>query len=259
MKRNLKRIRANLLRFLLAGFVYGISNLLQAQVIPIVDLSGGQYTVLWDGTSGSYFNQAVPNNWALASNGATAYTSSDLCPSVYDLPYHRNFNLNDGVYGNDASWIGGSDASTATVLFPITIAISSFAFGRDNGNATGESVQYGERVAGVYTVSILNAEDVWQDIAQIEYGLGVEYAYRHGYTIVSASGDVIEAKGIRLLTTSFSSDNGTWIAIDEVEVYGSAIPEPGTTSLHLGSLMFLVVCFQKYRMSKLNLTVPDSA
>jgi hypothetical protein len=68
-------------------------------------------SIAWDGNDGQFNDPAVgaapPPNRALASQGTTPFTSSDLGP-VLSIPYHRVENLNDGLYGNPHSWISAN-------------------------------------------------------------------------------------------------------------------------------------------------------
>lgn len=93
------------------------------------------FNLAWDGNSGDYESQSVPDNWALSG---TAGASSEY--GVTDLPevgYHLGSNLNDGSCGNYKSWIcAASDATpSAWVIFPQEIGMTSFAFGRDNAKS----------------------------------------------------------------------------------------------------------------------------
>ena len=67
--------------------------------------------IVWDGNDGHFNDPAVtaapPSNRALASEGTTPFSSSDLGP-VLGVPFHRAVNLNDGLYGNANSWISAN-------------------------------------------------------------------------------------------------------------------------------------------------------
>lgn len=107
---------------------------LAAHADLIVAASEG-YSITWNGNDGDYFDQAVPDNLASAVNGSTAISSGELGPQI-GLQYHVTANINDGLYGNQYSWIGGNgDAAPwyAGVLFASPVLITSIAFGRDNG------------------------------------------------------------------------------------------------------------------------------
>src|ERR1043166_7958470 len=120
------------------------------------------YTITWDGNNGGVFSpdpRAAPsNNIPLASNGAVAFTSSDLGP-LLNIAYHRATNLNDGLYGNSHSWIsangvgGNSDPDPfAGLNFAGTIALTNVAWSRDNG----DNVEFmgTDRALGTYTLQV---------------------------------------------------------------------------------------------------------
>ena len=86
------------------------------------------FNITWDGNDGDHFDAAappdgakVPGNLALASNGATPFSSSDLGPQL-GITFHVAANLNDGFYGNSNSWIsadadpGGAPAEAGVIL-----------------------------------------------------------------------------------------------------------------------------------------------
>jgi hypothetical protein len=208
--------------------------------LPITISSASGYLISWDGNDGAHFSQAVPNNLALASNGATAISSGQLGPEL-SLGYHLTSNINDGLYGNDKSWIGGSSDSApfyAGVLLSQTSAISSVAFGRDNG---GDVTAYQDRFAGTYTLQFTTDGVAWIDIGVISLAAGNEdfvqgsgYTgyLRHEFVVSTAASAPIEASGFRVLVSL--SGISTGLAIDELEVYGTPIPEPSTTALLVG-------------------------
>jgi hypothetical protein len=228
---------------------------LTAQAQVVVTSSDG-FTVAWDGNDGDGFNPEspapVPANLA-SGVGAEAFTSSDLGP-LLNIPFHVGANLNDGLYGNSNSWIGG-DAPTpyAAIRLPGIATITSFAFGRDNGNgAFDDSVagtdacggQCDDRSLGIYTVQITrvsfpdgdtadtgDAATGWQTIGTLEYagsedpapGDGFTAHLRHEYEIAAGASGV-QATGFRLLVPTTGIAGGT--AIDEIELYGPGVVDP---------------------------------
>src|SRR5689334_16844557 len=66
------------------------------------------FAISWDRNEGGYSTPdspaPAPVNDASASRGATAFGSSELGPAL-GIPFHRFFNVNDGLYGNSHSWI----------------------------------------------------------------------------------------------------------------------------------------------------------
>lgn len=211
----------------------------------IVISPSGSYLIAWDGNDGDYFGAAVPDNFALASRGATPFASSEYGTQNNPgspLDYHLTVNLNDGVYGNFNSWIGWTSESApdptpaAGVLFSETIAMTSFAFGRDNMNSNG-GVPYNDRYIGTYTIAFTQDMGTsWTDLGTLSYSLehedsvvggGYTGYLRHQFSVSTAGGDPIIANGIRITVSD------ALIALDEIEVYG-AVPEPAASALLMG-------------------------
>jgi len=222
------------------------------------------FNITWDGNEGDHFSlpdpAPVPANLANAP-GATAFASNDLGPEL-GITYHVTANLNDGAYGNNRSWIGGTfgGAPYAGVALNGLSFVNAFAFGRDNGNGTtdvGVGGQLTDRSLGVYTVQITrlaspggatpdtgDASTGWQSIGTLNYAsdddlvLGGSFTsfFRHQFA-VTEGGNPIQATGFRLLVPTTGLAGGT--AIDEIEIIGSPVPEPTTALtalLGLGAL-----------------------
>ena len=220
------------------------------------------YTITWDGNDGDYFdeeippdNAIVPDNFALASNGAMPFTSSDLGPEL-GIVYHVVDNVNDGFYGNSNSWIGGDNNPYAPQVFAGValaepVSITRIAWGRDNGNGAWDDSYAGtdacggqcdDRSLGTYTLQFTrvvdpdadtadtgDADTGWQTIGTVGYtqstndGPGGDFTsfLRHQFE-VSDSGAGILATGVRLLVPRTGLGGGT--AIDELEIYGTVGP-----------------------------------
>ncbi|MEX2187213.1 MAG: PEP-CTERM sorting domain-containing protein [Pirellulales bacterium] len=240
---------------------------------PFAIAPAAGHNITWDGNDGDNFDPAppptgalVPNNLALATNSAIPISSSDLGPEI-GVAFHRAVNLNDGIYGNSNSWIPGSNNPAgpfAGVALHGMFYVSQIAFGRDNGNgAFDDSVagsdacggQCDDRYLGLYTLQYTQLANPdkntpqtgdpatgWADIGTVNYtstvdlppGGGFTGYLRHAFG-VSADGAPLLASGVRMLVPA-----GT--AIDEIEVYGSAVPEPSTfvlATLALGGVLVL--------------------
>jgi hypothetical protein len=145
--------------------------------------------------------------------------------------------------------------------------VDRVAWGRDNGNgAFDDSVPGGDdclgqcddRFAGTYTIQYtqLATTDIntphtgdpttgWADIGTVSYsdrndaGPGGEFTgyLRHEFTVEEHS--PVLASGIRLIVPATGLPTGT--AIDEIEVYGSPVPEPSTYALIASALCGLAV------------------
>lgn len=205
------------------------------------------FSLTWNGNEGDHFSgedpAPVPANLATAE-GARAFTSSDLGAEL-GIAYHLAENLNDGLYGNVNSWIGGGSPEGvpfAAVAFGREVDVMRFAFGRDNGNA-GEPTdngQYTDRSTGFYTVQITrvaapdatteetgDAATGWQTVGTLEYlgsedaeiGGGFTSYYRHEFEVRAEGGGAVRATALRLVVPGTGMGGGT--AIDELEVYST--------------------------------------
>ncbi len=216
---------------------------------PIAIVSTPGFSVSWNGNDGDNFSAAgaVPNNLALATNGAVPFSSGDLGPQI-GVPFHRALNLNDGRYGNANSWIGGDGDPGpfhAGVMLGDLYEITSIAWGRDNGldAANGDCCggQLTDRSLGSYTIQRTLDGILWDTVGTVAYnydqdaalGGGFTSSFRHQFELTDGNGG-IEARGLRILVPSTGIGGGT--AVDEIELYGSPVPEPGSAALLLGGL-----------------------
>ena len=237
---------------------------------PVVLTPVAPYSITWDGNNGDFFDEQpppdgaiVPNNAALASNGATAFTSSDLGPEL-GVGVHMAVNVNDGFYGNANSWIGGDNNPYAPAVFAgVALTepalITAVAWGRDNGNGAQDDSfagtdacggQCDDRSLGTFTLQFTrvgtpgadtpdtgDAATGWAPIGTVKYvnnnGAFTSYL-RHEFE-VSENGEGILATGVRLLVPATGLGSGT--AIDELEVY--VVPEPTSWCGILVGLMWL--------------------
>lgn len=211
----------------------------------IITPAGGS-TLTWDGNDGVGFNPAspapVPANLANAP-GATAFTSSDLGP-LLSIPFHVASNLNDSLYGNSNSWIGGDAANPyAAISLASLSTVTSIALGRDNGNNATDACggQCTDRSLGIYTLQYTSvatpngstpdtgdASTGWQSIGTLNYTASIDTVpggeftsfFRHEFGL----GAGVQATGLRFLVPATGLGGGT--AIDEIEIYGTPVPEP---------------------------------
>lgn len=163
-------------------------------------------------------------NVAAASYGGMAF-AKDVIP---DYAIHQIAHLNDGNYGNDHSWIAGSDSSFAGVAFARPHTIHRLAIGRDNG---GESEAFDDRYQGIYVFQYTraanpNAETAdgdWITFGRIDARFQDDFGrLRHMYEFDPISG----VTGVRVLLEE--AIPGSYIGIDEIEVY--QVPEPASTA-----------------------------
>ena len=213
------------------------------------------YSIAWDGNDGHFNNPAVgaapPANRALASQGTTPFTSSDLGPAL-SIPFHRAVNLNDGLYGNANSWIpdfiGGDANPFAGLNFGAEITVTNIAWSRDNGDAVDNCCggTATDRVLGLYTLQITttaspgagtaetgDASTGWETVGTIEYRRAEAPDFnphlRHRFEM-SAGGSGISATGLRIKVPNSSID------LDEIEVNtAAAAPRPQLTIAKSGA------------------------
>ena len=208
------------------------------------------FQLTWNGNDGEHFNilspplgAFVPDNVAQSDQGAVAFASSDLGPEI-GVDFHRTENLNDGLYGNSNSWIGGDNnpfapVSFAGVRFAEMKEIESIAWGRDNGNNFSDACggQCEDRSLGDYTLQFTrvdapnaltpdtdDAATGWQSIGTVRYLDNEDREPEGGFTSflrhefdVRQEGRPIRATGIRIIVPQTGLGNGT--AIDEIEAY----------------------------------------
>jgi hypothetical protein len=224
------------------------------------------FAIIWDGNDGDHFDPTpppagavAPDNLALASNGATPISSSDLGPEL-GIAFHVAENLNDGFYGNSNSWISASadpgPAAFAGVNLGGTFQIDRIAWGRDNGNGAVDDSDPGtdacggqcdDRWPGLYTLQYTQIADPdaatadtgdastgWATIGTVDFQSNEDLVVGGSFTGflrhefgVSLNGDPLTASGVRLVVPAFGLSGGT--AIDEIEVY--QIPEPSSFAL----------------------------
>lgn len=231
---------------------------------PFEIVSAPGFGIAWDGNNGLYYDDngppwgaLVPENEALAANGAVAFSSSDMGPEL-GISFHIAGNAIDGFYGNSNSWIGGSTNPFAPVQFigvrlPSAVEVGSIAWGRDNGNNATDACggQCSDRWAGLYTLQFTrvripnsntpdtgDASTGWETLGTVEYmTTAPEFLpyLRTEFDVTDFEGGV-RATGVRLLVPATGIGGGT--AIDELEVY--PVPEPaGGVATLVGCLMLL--------------------
>ncbi|MFT6899684.1 MAG: hypothetical protein ACJA13_004125 [Paraglaciecola sp.] len=176
-------------------------------------------TVITLDSTGSTGNPVVTN---LATSG-TAFALDALADGG-NYTFHNIAALNDGVYGNANSWIGNGATGTSGPFAGINLNgsfyLDGFAFGRDLQGG------YTDRSDGTYTIQVTTAlspdqttlDSLWTTLDTVSVnGTAIRKVY-------SFDGPVL-ATGFRIIVPS------TGVAIDEIELFGTAVPEPGTTAL----------------------------
>ena len=159
-------------------------------------------------------------NLALASASAKATASS--CLEGY--PIHRIEHLNDGRYGNDASWICGSPDGWAQIELSHPTTVDRVVFSRDRKG------QYVDRVPASLEIQVSDDGGKWQTVKQIVHTFVVkpEEMLLLPNKAITLEFPPVTAKSVRLAIQK--TDRGQ-PCIDELEVYG----EDEKTNLALAS------------------------
>lgn len=189
------------------------------------------FSITWDRNEGNFSSPnnpaPAPANDASTSKGATAFTSTDLGPTI-NVPFHRALNLNDGLYGNANSWIPdfvtGDNAPFAGISFGRELLLRNIAWGRDNGNDSdccGGTLT--DRALGLYVLQITTVPNPgaktpdtdWVTVGAIDYKVSDPINFRshlrHRFDLAQG-GNPIPATGVRIKVPNSSAD------IDEIEV-----------------------------------------
>ncbi|MCA9246764.1 MAG: NPCBM/NEW2 domain-containing protein, partial [Planctomycetales bacterium] len=193
---------------------------------------------------------ADPIGFLLVQEGPVAANAGDAAPvnlatgrpafalDVIAAGTHSIAGANDGVYGNNSSWISGGNTGTEGAFIGVNLGASpvsdvqSIAFGRSNvlaGDPCGGGVCT-DRDTGVFTIQYTQVPNPgtalvttgdestgWVTIAAVDYDTLVDPLFtqphqRHRYDF-----DPVDATGMRILVSAANS------AIDEIEIYN----EPG--------------------------------
>ncbi len=150
-------------------------------------------------------------NLALAPQ-STAFSKDEI-----GLPPHATGNLNNGTFGNESSWIGGSANSFVGIALSGSLTVDRIAFGRDHtGIITDRALgRYTLQYTTVASPNTTTPDASWTTIGILDYQSagGSKFttpSLRHLYGFPA-----VTATGIRLI-----APNGA--AIDELELYLAA-------------------------------------
>ena len=179
-------------------------------------------------------NVNVPSNLALYA-GAFAFGSNASNAGNSDFT-----EIIDGKYGNAHAWISPSRSAFAGIVLGRTISWSGFAFGRDGfGGSTDRSLgQYVWQYTSAYLPDAASAVSLptneadpyagWVTVGKLWHKSGnasatppafsVPYR-RHTYTLPSP----VVATALKLSVVSFGEGSSSYIAVDEVEVFGDVV------------------------------------
>ena len=202
-------------------------------VVPASPFTGPEvYKAGYPAPQSSYRPFDTSLDLAYIGNGfAQAAVAKDTIagyPNIHQAQY-----ANDGYYGNGASWISASANSWLKIDLGQQALIDNIVIGRDRLG------YYNDRDPGQFTISVALSDNIY---ANGDESLdGTEYTVIYDSTSDSFSGLINWADSLSVnftvpvsaqyLKITFANSG---VAIDEVQVFGTAIPSPA--AILLGSI-----------------------
>ena len=171
-------------------------------------------------------------NLAYQGNGfAQAAVAKDTIAGYPDI--HQSQYANDGYYGNGTSWIGSSANSWLKIDLGQEALIDSIVLGRDRLG------YYDDRDPGQFIISAALSDNIYANgddsLDSTEYVVIYDSSSDSYSGLISGSDSLsvnfsvpVSAQYIKITFTNSGA------AIDEIEVFGTAIPSPAT--ILLGSI-----------------------
>lgn len=182
-------------------------------------LDFGLYTLSYTaGGDTSRFLISITGGLQLTQTGGT-FAAGNIAPAAtafaqdeIGVAPHAISDVNDGLYGNDSSWISNSPVSYIGLdLGDTPVTVDKIAFGRDN---TGGFL---DRARGVYVLQytthpapIYAPREEWISIGAVDTRSFTDPHLRRQYAF-----NRVTATGLRLVVQT----NSDYLAIDELEVY----------------------------------------
>ena len=162
-------------------------------------------------------------NVAAQANGAAAATASSTLsgfPAIHSAAY-----LNDGFYGNGASWVSDASNSFVTLDLSQVQSVASVKIGRDRLGG------FDDRDPGQFTIATSLDNSVYTTLFSSS-ALGYNGTIDGAQTLRATFASPVSSRYVRLTF----ANAGT--AIDEIEV--QAVPEPASlAAVALGGLAML--------------------
>ncbi|MBN2589224.1 MAG: discoidin domain-containing protein [Sedimentisphaerales bacterium] len=218
---------------IILGLFLAIPAKANITVVPASPFTGPEvYKAGYSAPQSSYRPYDTSLDLAYQGNGfAQAAVSKDTIagyPNIHQAQY-----ANDGYYGNAASWISSSANSWLKIDLGQQANIDSIVFGRDRLG------YYNDRDPGQFTISVALSDNIY---ANGDESLdGTEYTVIYDSTSDAYSGLI---NGPESLSVNFTvpvsaqylkiTFANSGVAIDEVQVFGTAIPSPA--AIFLGSI-----------------------
>ena len=167
---------------------------------------------------------AVPydtsGNFAFSGNGSAspAVALNNIADTFpYLSPIHLPQYANDGFYGNGSSWISNSTNSWVMVDLGQVALVNALLFGRDR---TGG---FDDRGPGQFTIAVsLDGVNFITIFNSADFGFS---GLIFGAQTLQADFTPVQAQYIKITVQNSGA------AIDEIELRGTVVPEPGTLLL----------------------------
>ncbi len=165
-------------------------------------------TEVWDGAPNG------PDNLAFVGNGAKPATAS----SARGEARHQPAGINDGLYGNDHSWIGTAPRSWFQIDLGKVATVGCFKLGRDRTGILGD------RAVDYLKIETSLDAKTWQTVYE-QAGMTGMKGYSSNKSIVVCVAPV-QAEFVKTTVDSLQSAKGELACVDEFEVFGTAKQAP---------------------------------
>jgi hypothetical protein len=201
-----------------------VSGFASPTIGPLVTNPGPNFL-----TQGYYQPFDTTNNLAYVGNSGSVAVASSVYRS-YD-PFHDETHINDGYYGNGSSWIGDSDFSWIKIDLGYVATVDQIAFGRNRvGPCCNDRLPGSFMIEAALSESVFANADASDDASEyfsVISSTAISYPGGDSVVIDFTAGTTqnVTARYLRLTFASYRT------AIDEIEVFGTVIPEPSTLLL----------------------------
>ncbi|MDH3492167.1 MAG: PKD domain-containing protein [Acidobacteriota bacterium] len=218
---NIKNTLLGLISILLLMGVGNSTSFGQVNTVPASSPVGAiQLASGYGAPGGTYQAFDTAGNLAYQGNGAAPAVTKDYLNVAL---IHQRQNINDGRYGNGASWISNSINSWVKIDLGSEVTIDSLRFGRDRlGN-------FDERDPGHFKISVATSDmyangDSTNDAA--EYQLIFD-SQTYSYDGVISGAQTIEAQFAPVVARYVKFEvTISGAAIDEIEIFGISNSPP---------------------------------
>ncbi|MGK0190443.1 MAG: hypothetical protein ACI9R3_006270, partial [Verrucomicrobiales bacterium] len=186
------------------------------------------------GNGGLALEQEGPQGPTAPGVGNVAAGKTVFFLNTHPADPHKDAKVTDGIYGNGSSWLGITQSTYVGIDLASSTSINKVAFGRSNV-ITGDPCAGGvctDRWTGIYTLQYTTVANPnvnttnWTTIGDLNYQSagGPNFANPHRRHVYSFT--AVNATGIRIKTQAPDDQGGSWMAIDEIELYSPPPAEP---------------------------------